>query len=107
MCGASGAPEVRAVGSKLSQVSRERAFVLGVFLPVEGLPSKHAVPIKQLLMTFHQPAMRVGSFELAPPFVHRNDCTSVSAAMGVFNRTRFRSKHYHGGARRTNGEGTE
>ena len=38
---------------KLSQVSRERAFVVGVFLPVEGLPSQHAVPIEQLLMTFH------------------------------------------------------
>jgi hypothetical protein len=40
------------VRGKLSQVSRERAFVIGVLLPVEGFPLQHAVPIEQLLMTF-------------------------------------------------------
>jgi hypothetical protein len=51
-------------------VSRERAFVVGVLLQVEGLPLQHAVPIEQLLMTFHQPAMRVGSLDLAAGPVH-------------------------------------
>ena len=56
----SGAPDGQAVCGKLSQVSRERAFVIGVLPPVECLPLQHAVPIEQLLMTFHQPPMRVG-----------------------------------------------
>jgi hypothetical protein len=77
--------------------------VLGVFLPVEGLPPQHAVPIEQLLMTFQQPAMRIGSFDLAPRFVHRNDCTSGSVKMCVSKRTRFPIKALPRRARKTNG----
>ena len=74
----SAAPDVEAVCSKLSHVSRERAFVVGVFLPVEGLPLKHAVSRDQLLMTFDQPAKRVGSLDLAAGFVH----TVISVTCG-------------------------
>jgi len=52
MRGPSGAPGGEAVCGKLSQVSRERAFVVGVLPPVECLPLQHAMPIAQLLMTF-------------------------------------------------------
>ena len=77
-----GAPGVEAVCGKLSQVSGERAFVVGVFPPVEGLALQHAVSIEQLLMTLHQPAERVGSFDLAAAFVHTAITVHV-AALGV------------------------
>ena len=44
--------------------------MIGVFLPVEGLPLQHDVSLEQLLMTFDQPAKRVGSLDLTPGFVH-------------------------------------
>jgi hypothetical protein len=78
----SGADGVGAVRGKVGKVPGERAFVVGVFLAVEGLPLQHAVSNEQLLMTLQQSAKRVRSFDPAAGFVHTVITVRV-AALGV------------------------
>ena len=73
--------------------------MVGVFLPIEGLPLQHAVPIEQLLMTFHQPAMRVGSFDVEAGFVHIA-MTVQGAALDVCPQENTLSGINGGGQRR-------